>query len=143
MSQNCFLTYFSFFFSYPKVCPDVKEVLDTFKVAAELGSDSLGAYVISMASNVWVVVCNNPHALISCCALKSLNKVIYFSPPFSSSLYQLLCLSVSIGRLVMCLLSSSCRRMLILLLLENLAKHVLVECKTVSIYFLLQLKFGV
>ncbi|XP_022881907.1 phosphoenolpyruvate carboxylase 4-like isoform X1 [Olea europaea var. sylvestris] len=34
-----------------EVCPDVKEVLDTFKVAAELGSDSLGAYVISMASN--------------------------------------------------------------------------------------------
>ncbi|XP_027768377.1 phosphoenolpyruvate carboxylase 4-like [Solanum pennellii] len=33
------------------VPPDVKEVLDTFKVAAELGSDSLGAYVISMASN--------------------------------------------------------------------------------------------
>lgn len=31
---------------------DVKEVLDTFRVAAELGSDSLGAYVISMASNV-------------------------------------------------------------------------------------------
>jgi hypothetical protein len=27
--------------------------LDTFRVAAELGSDSLGAYVISMASNVW------------------------------------------------------------------------------------------
>jgi hypothetical protein len=26
--------------------------LDTFRVAAELGSDSLGAYVISMASNV-------------------------------------------------------------------------------------------
>ncbi|OIT00807.1 PREDICTED: phosphoenolpyruvate carboxylase 4 [Nicotiana attenuata] len=34
-----------------EVLPDVKEVLDTFKVAAELGSDSLGAYVISMASN--------------------------------------------------------------------------------------------
>uniref|UniRef100_A0A3Q7I1H6 Phosphoenolpyruvate carboxylase n=1 Tax=Solanum lycopersicum TaxID=4081 RepID=A0A3Q7I1H6_SOLLC len=33
------------------VPPDVKEVLDTFKVEAELGSDSLGAYVISMASN--------------------------------------------------------------------------------------------
>ncbi|KAG7978951.1 hypothetical protein I3843_05G105900 [Carya illinoinensis] len=33
------------------VAPDVKEVLDTFRVAAELGSDSLGAYVISMASN--------------------------------------------------------------------------------------------
>ncbi|XP_042020339.1 phosphoenolpyruvate carboxylase 4 [Salvia splendens] len=30
---------------------DIKEVLDTFRVAAELGSDSLGAYVISMASN--------------------------------------------------------------------------------------------
>lgn len=30
----------------------MKEVLDTFRVAAELGSDSLGAYVISMASNV-------------------------------------------------------------------------------------------
>ncbi|PRQ31470.1 putative phosphoenolpyruvate carboxylase [Rosa chinensis] len=30
---------------------DVKEVLDTFRIAAELGSDSLGAYVISMASN--------------------------------------------------------------------------------------------
>ncbi|KAF8657054.1 hypothetical protein HU200_060391 [Digitaria exilis] len=34
-----------------EVAADVKEVLDTFKVAAELGSDSLGAYVISMASN--------------------------------------------------------------------------------------------
>ncbi|KAG0536943.1 hypothetical protein BDA96_03G105500 [Sorghum bicolor] len=34
-----------------EVSADVKEVLDTFKVAAELGSDSLGAYVISMASN--------------------------------------------------------------------------------------------
>ncbi|KAJ4710605.1 Phosphoenolpyruvate carboxylase [Melia azedarach] len=34
-----------------QVPPDVKEVLDTFRVAAELGSDSLGAYVISMASN--------------------------------------------------------------------------------------------
>ncbi|AAF15070.1 putative phosphoenolpyruvate carboxylase; 69384-74546 [Arabidopsis thaliana] len=34
-----------------KVGPDVKEVLDTFRVAAELGSESLGAYVISMASN--------------------------------------------------------------------------------------------
>ncbi|XP_055802706.1 phosphoenolpyruvate carboxylase 4 [Solanum dulcamara] len=34
-----------------EVPSDVKEVLDTFKVAAELGSDSLGAYVISMASN--------------------------------------------------------------------------------------------
>ncbi|KAF4356843.1 hypothetical protein F8388_019502 [Cannabis sativa] len=34
-----------------KVPSDVKEVLDTFRVAAELGSDSLGAYVISMASN--------------------------------------------------------------------------------------------
>ncbi|XP_017971375.1 PREDICTED: phosphoenolpyruvate carboxylase 4 isoform X2 [Theobroma cacao] len=34
-----------------EVAPDVKEVLDTFRVAAELGSDSLGAYVISMASN--------------------------------------------------------------------------------------------
>lgn len=34
-----------------EVAPDVKEVLDTFFVAAELGSESLGAYVISMASN--------------------------------------------------------------------------------------------
>ncbi|CAH9119612.1 unnamed protein product [Cuscuta europaea] len=34
-----------------QVAPDVKEVLDTFRVAAELGSDSLGAYVISMASH--------------------------------------------------------------------------------------------
>ncbi|KAB1206468.1 Phosphoenolpyruvate carboxylase 4 [Morella rubra] len=34
-----------------EVAPDVKEVLETFRVAAELGSDSLGAYVISMASN--------------------------------------------------------------------------------------------
>ncbi|KZV18643.1 phosphoenolpyruvate carboxylase 4 [Dorcoceras hygrometricum] len=34
-----------------EVASDVKEVLDTFRVAAELGSDSLGAYVISMASN--------------------------------------------------------------------------------------------
>ncbi|KAL5761498.1 hypothetical protein ACOSP7_017762 [Xanthoceras sorbifolium] len=34
-----------------EVAADVKEVLDTFRVAAELGSDSLGAYVISMASN--------------------------------------------------------------------------------------------
>uniref|UniRef100_N1QTS9 phosphoenolpyruvate carboxylase n=1 Tax=Aegilops tauschii TaxID=37682 RepID=N1QTS9_AEGTA len=36
---------------YIEVNADVKEVLDTFRVAAELGSDSLGAYVISMASN--------------------------------------------------------------------------------------------
>ncbi|WZZ58880.1 hypothetical protein YC2023_058987 [Brassica napus] len=35
----------------PWVGPEVKEVLDTFRVAAELGSESLGAYVISMASN--------------------------------------------------------------------------------------------
>ncbi|XP_072999647.1 phosphoenolpyruvate carboxylase 4 [Typha latifolia] len=34
-----------------EVSADVKEVLDTCRVAAELGSDSLGAYVISMASN--------------------------------------------------------------------------------------------
>ncbi|CAJ2629534.1 unnamed protein product [Trifolium pratense] len=34
-----------------EVASDVKEVLDTFKIAAELGSDSLGAYVISMASS--------------------------------------------------------------------------------------------
>ncbi|XP_047972485.1 phosphoenolpyruvate carboxylase 4 isoform X2 [Salvia hispanica] len=34
-----------------EVTLDIKEVLDTFRVAAELGSDSLGAYVISMASN--------------------------------------------------------------------------------------------
>ncbi|KAK7279580.1 hypothetical protein RJT34_24633 [Clitoria ternatea] len=34
-----------------EVPADVKEVLDTFRIAAELGSDSLGAYVISMASN--------------------------------------------------------------------------------------------
>ncbi|CAL0299730.1 unnamed protein product [Lupinus luteus] len=34
-----------------EVPPDVQEVLDTFRIAAELGSDSLGAYVISMASN--------------------------------------------------------------------------------------------
>lgn len=32
--------------------PEAKEVLNTFHVAAELGSDTLGAYVISMASNV-------------------------------------------------------------------------------------------
>ncbi|KAJ3694346.1 hypothetical protein LUZ60_009826 [Juncus effusus] len=30
---------------------ETKEVLDTFRVAAELGSDRLGAYIISMASN--------------------------------------------------------------------------------------------
>ncbi|KFK44556.1 hypothetical protein AALP_AA1G271900 [Arabis alpina] len=36
---------------YIEVGPEVKEVLDTFRVAAELGSESLGAYVISMASN--------------------------------------------------------------------------------------------
>ncbi|KAF3520058.1 hypothetical protein DY000_02059051 [Brassica cretica] len=34
-----------------EVGPEVKEVLDTFRVAAELGSESLGAYVISMASD--------------------------------------------------------------------------------------------
>ncbi|XP_018508651.1 phosphoenolpyruvate carboxylase 4 isoform X2 [Brassica rapa] len=34
-----------------EVVPEVKEVLDTFRVAAEFGSESLGAYVISMASN--------------------------------------------------------------------------------------------
>ncbi|CAM0879308.1 unnamed protein product [Alopecurus aequalis] len=36
---------------YIEVSADVQEVLDTFRVAAELGSESLGAYVISMASN--------------------------------------------------------------------------------------------
>ncbi|KQK02343.1 phosphoenolpyruvate carboxylase 4 [Brachypodium distachyon] len=36
---------------YIQVAADVQEVLDTFRVTAELGSDSLGAYVISMASN--------------------------------------------------------------------------------------------
>jgi hypothetical protein len=30
------------------------QVAADIKVAAELGSDSLGAYVISMASNVWL-----------------------------------------------------------------------------------------
>ncbi|XP_010532398.1 PREDICTED: phosphoenolpyruvate carboxylase 4 isoform X2 [Tarenaya hassleriana] len=34
-----------------EVGSEVKEILDTFRVAAELGSESLGAYVISMASN--------------------------------------------------------------------------------------------
>ncbi|CAI9296717.1 unnamed protein product [Lactuca saligna] len=34
-----------------QVSSEVKEVLETFRVSAELGSDSLGAYVISMASN--------------------------------------------------------------------------------------------
>ncbi|KAL5553534.1 hypothetical protein UlMin_040935 [Ulmus minor] len=34
-----------------EVASDIQEVLDTFRVSAELGSDSLGAYVISMASN--------------------------------------------------------------------------------------------
>ncbi|KAI5353024.1 PREDICTED: phosphoenolpyruvate [Prunus dulcis] len=34
-----------------EVSPDIREVLDTFRVAAELGSESLGAYVISMASH--------------------------------------------------------------------------------------------
>lgn len=34
------------------VSPAVKEVLETFKVAAQLGTTSLGAYVISMASKV-------------------------------------------------------------------------------------------
>ncbi|KAG0483205.1 hypothetical protein HPP92_011289 [Vanilla planifolia] len=34
-----------------EVAAEVKELLDTFRVAAELGSNSLGAYVISMASN--------------------------------------------------------------------------------------------
>uniref|UniRef100_A0A0D6R4R0 phosphoenolpyruvate carboxylase n=1 Tax=Araucaria cunninghamii TaxID=56994 RepID=A0A0D6R4R0_ARACU len=33
-----------------EVSADVREILDTFRVAAELGSESLGAYVISMAS---------------------------------------------------------------------------------------------
>lgn len=35
-----------------EMSPDVKEVLDTFNVVAQIGSGSLGAYVISMASNV-------------------------------------------------------------------------------------------
>lgn len=42
---------FALFGSF-QVVADVKEVLDTFRVAAEIGSDSFGAYVISMASNV-------------------------------------------------------------------------------------------
>jgi phosphoenolpyruvate carboxylase len=33
----------------PKKTKKVREVMDTFRVAARLGSDSLGAYVISMA----------------------------------------------------------------------------------------------
>lgn len=33
-----------------EVSAEIREVLDTFRVAAELGSESLGAYVISMAS---------------------------------------------------------------------------------------------
>jgi phosphoenolpyruvate carboxylase len=33
----------------------VREVLDTFRVVAELGSDKLGSYIISMASNVYVI----------------------------------------------------------------------------------------
>ena len=41
-----------FLFLLYQVSSEIKEVLDTFHVAAELGSDSLGAYVISMASNV-------------------------------------------------------------------------------------------
>lgn len=39
--------------------PDVKEVIDTMRVLAEIPSDSLGAYVISMArtaSDVLAVV---------------------------------------------------------------------------------------
>lgn len=44
-------SYFCFIGSF-QVVADVKEVLDTFRVAAEIGSDSFGAYVISMASNV-------------------------------------------------------------------------------------------
>ncbi|RZC29153.1 Phosphoenolpyruvate carboxylase 4 [Glycine soja] len=36
---------------FERVAPDVREVLDTLRTAAELGSDSFGAYVISMASN--------------------------------------------------------------------------------------------
>ncbi|KAF3779024.1 7-hydroxymethyl chlorophyll a reductase [Nymphaea thermarum] len=38
-----------------QVSADVREVLDTFHVAAELKSESFGAYVISMASNVHIL----------------------------------------------------------------------------------------
>lgn len=44
--------FISFLYWSFQVAADAQEVLDTFRVAAELGSDSLGAYVISMASNV-------------------------------------------------------------------------------------------
>ncbi|EEE53734.1 hypothetical protein OsJ_00085 [Oryza sativa Japonica Group] len=43
---------------YIQVTADVQEVLDTFRVAAELGSDALGAYVISMASNCVILFVN-------------------------------------------------------------------------------------
>lgn len=35
-----------------EVSPEVADVLETFKMAAEIGEESLGAYVISMAANV-------------------------------------------------------------------------------------------
>ena len=34
-----------------KMSPEVREVMDTFGCAAQLGRDALGAYVISMASH--------------------------------------------------------------------------------------------
>ena len=59
---------------------EVKEVLDTFRVCAELRGDSLGAYVISMAHHVrfflgglfslWTVcVVNRWHSSISSAGL--------------------------------------------------------------------------
>ncbi|KAJ4765390.1 Phosphoenolpyruvate carboxylase [Rhynchospora pubera] len=38
-------------YKFKEACPEVREVLDTFQVAAELGNDKLGSYIISMASN--------------------------------------------------------------------------------------------
>jgi phosphoenolpyruvate carboxylase len=37
--------------------PEVKEVLDTFRVAARIGTQSLGAYIISMAQCASDVLC--------------------------------------------------------------------------------------
>lgn len=101
-----------FFGGVFQVSPDVQEVLDTFRVAAEIGSDSLGAYVISMASNVF------PNM-----ATRDL-EILYFSSKslslkaHSPSLTLIKCGSATCRR-VMFLLWSSCKRMHALLLVEN------------------------
>lgn len=100
----------------------MKEVLDTFRVAAELGSDSLGAYVISMASNVCQTINNfydfgaefiSKHPEITTCVT------------MKSTANMILCLLCY--RQVMYWLLSFYRKMPDLLTVGSRADHALVE----------------